>query len=91
MVIKQDEGGFCRRSKDHGMSRLPMLKAREVVPVLEKLGYQKARQAGSHAQYVRPGKKSIPVRVHVSQDICRGLLMLNVVDIVVAGWLTDRT
>ncbi len=56
------------------MTRLPTLKAREVIRVLEKLGYQKTRQVGSHAHYEKPGKKPIPVPIHGNRDIGRGLL-----------------
>ncbi len=51
------------------MTRLPTLKAREVIRVLEKLGYQRARQVGSHAHYEKPGKKPIPVPIHGNRDI----------------------
>lgn len=56
------------------MTRLPVLKAPEVIRVLEKLGYQKARHRGGHAHYVKPGRKTIPVPIHGDQDIGRGLL-----------------
>jgi len=51
-----------------------MLKAHEVIRVLEKLGYQKVRQAGSHARYIRPDKKPISIPIHSSKEIGRGLL-----------------
>ncbi len=56
------------------MNRLPVLKAREVIRVLERLGYHKARHRGGHAHYTKPGKKTIPIPIHGGQDIGPGLL-----------------
>lgn len=48
-------------------------KAREIIKILEKLGYIKKRQTGSHAiMFNSKTKKTIPVPMHV-KDIKKGL------------------
>ncbi len=57
------------------MSRkLPILKAREVIKVLEKAGFQFLRQKGSHALYAHPDGRVTEVPLHRGEDIGRGLL-----------------
>ena len=52
-----------------------MLKAKEVVRVLKKLGFEEMRQTGGHLIMAhRETHKIIPVPMH-SGDIKRGLLM----------------
>ncbi len=53
------------------MSRLPVLKGREIIAALQKIGYVQSRQRGSHIRLECPGKKSITVPNHV---VGRGLL-----------------
>lgn len=49
-------------------------KAREIVRILEKLGYIKKRQTGSHLiMYDAQSKTTIPVPIH-AKDLKRGLL-----------------
>lgn len=49
-------------------------KAKEVVRILEKLGFVKKRQTGSHLIMFNPGnKKIIPVPIH-AKDIKSGLM-----------------
>lgn len=55
--------------------RLPALKSQKVIRVLEKAGFERARQTGSHLILVnRAAKKIIPVPIH-NKDIKRGLLL----------------
>lgn len=54
--------------------RLPSLKSLQVVKVLEKLGFERKRQTGSHLILAHGiTKKIIPVPMH-NKDIKRGLL-----------------
>ena len=53
------------------MSRLPVLKGREIIAALQKIGYVQSRQRGSHIRLECPGKKSTTVPNHV---VGRGLL-----------------
>jgi predicted RNA binding protein YcfA (HicA-like mRNA interferase family) len=54
--------------------KLPVLKAREVIEVLERAGFRFIRQKGSHAIYVHPDGRVTEVPMHRGEDIGRGLL-----------------
>lgn len=57
------------------MSRLPQLKARDVIRVLKALGFEFVRQRGSHAFYQNPNtSRTTLVPIHGGEDIDRGLL-----------------
>lgn len=53
------------------MTRLPILHGKEIIKALQKLGYKKARQRGSHIRLECEGRKSITVPNHT---VGRGLL-----------------
>ena len=55
-------------------NRLPALKGSEVVRALEKLGFQVARQRGSHVRLKHPDGRVVTVPVHAGEDLDRGLL-----------------
>jgi predicted RNA binding protein YcfA (HicA-like mRNA interferase family) len=52
--------------------KLPLLSGREICKALEKLGYVKIRQRGSHIRLKCSGRKS--VTVHDYKEVSRGLL-----------------
>jgi predicted RNA binding protein YcfA (HicA-like mRNA interferase family) len=52
--------------------KLPLLSGREICKALEKLGYIKIRQRGSHIRLKCPGRKSVTVPNH--KEVSRGLL-----------------
>ncbi len=56
------------------MPRPPVLKPREVVAILERLGFQEARQRGSHRQYRHPDGRATTVPFHGARDISPILL-----------------
>ncbi|OHA41685.1 MAG: hypothetical protein A3G59_03785 [Candidatus Taylorbacteria bacterium RIFCSPLOWO2_12_FULL_47_20] len=57
------------------MSRKPpVLKARELMAVLNKLGFRAIRQKGSHVFFQHGDGRSTLVPVHGGEDIGRGLL-----------------
>jgi len=56
------------------MGKYPVLKPREVVVILEKLGFTEARQRGSHKQYRHPDGRSTTVPFHTGRDISPILL-----------------
>ncbi len=56
------------------MSRPPVLKPREVVSLLQKLGFVEVRQKGSHKQFRHPDGRSTTVPVHAGRDISPSLL-----------------
>jgi len=51
-----------------------MLKSRELVAVLVKIGFELARQRGSHARFKHPDGRVVTIPVHPATDIGRGLL-----------------
>jgi predicted RNA binding protein YcfA (HicA-like mRNA interferase family) len=56
------------------MGTLPILKPREVVSILESLGFLLARQKGSHCQYRHPDGRATTVPFHAGRDISPVLL-----------------
>jgi predicted RNA binding protein YcfA (HicA-like mRNA interferase family) len=51
------------------MGNYPVLKPREVVAILEKLGFVEVRQRGSHKQYRHPDGRCTTVPFHRGRDI----------------------
>ena len=56
------------------MGSVPVLKPREVVAILERLGFVEARQRGSHKQYRHPDGRATTVPFHSNRDISPILL-----------------
>jgi predicted RNA binding protein YcfA (HicA-like mRNA interferase family) len=56
------------------MGRLPVLKPREVIAILERLGFVEVRQRGSHKQFRHPDGRGTTVPVHLGRDISPILL-----------------
>ena len=56
------------------MTRLPVVKSSELIRALERAGFTRVRQAGSHLRLARPDGRVVTVPVHQGQDIGRGLL-----------------
>ena len=54
------------------MARLPILSGRELIRILNKLGYQEVRQRGSHIRLACPGRA--PVTIPNYKTIDRTLL-----------------
>jgi predicted RNA binding protein YcfA (HicA-like mRNA interferase family) len=52
----------------------PVLKPREVIALLERLGCQEVRQRGSHKQFRHPDGRVTTVPVHKGRDISPTLL-----------------
>lgn len=55
------------------MPQLPVLKAREIVRALERAGFVRGRQAGSHLRMHR-GDTDVTVPLHGPRDVKRGTL-----------------
>jgi predicted RNA binding protein YcfA (HicA-like mRNA interferase family) len=51
------------------MARVPSLSAREVIRILNNLGFSEARQKGSHKQFKHPDGRFTTVPVHKGRDI----------------------
>ena len=56
------------------MSKLPVLKPTELVRLLERLGFQRIRQKGSHLYLRHPDGRATVVPMHRGEDIPPGLL-----------------
>ena len=56
------------------MGTIPVLKSRDVVALLERLGFAEVRQRGSHKQFRHPDGRATTVPVHAGQDISPTLL-----------------
>ncbi|RMF32629.1 MAG: type II toxin-antitoxin system HicA family toxin [Chloroflexi bacterium] len=56
------------------MTRLPSLKARQVIRVLESIGFERIRQSGSHVTFRHPDGRWTIVSVHPGKMIPRGTL-----------------
>ncbi len=56
------------------MARPPILKPREVVARLERLGFRETRQRGSHKQFRHTDGRVTTVPVHQGRDISPTLL-----------------
>ncbi len=56
------------------MSKLPLLNARELVKILQKLGFEIKRQEGSHMFFEHKDGRTTIIPNHSGEDIDRGLL-----------------
>ena len=63
------------------MPRLPVLKPREVVRALERLGFVQVRQRGAHRQFRHPDGRGTTVPDHSGRDIAPPLLRQIIKDI----------
>ena len=51
------------------MTKIPILKPREVVVILESLGFHEVRQKGSHKQFRHPDGRRTTVPFHSGRDL----------------------
>jgi predicted RNA binding protein YcfA (HicA-like mRNA interferase family) len=65
------------------MPRLPVLKAREVVRALERLGFVEIRQRGAHRKFRHADGRGTTVPFHAGRDIAPPLLRQIIKDIAV--------
>ncbi len=56
------------------MGSLPVLKPREVVARLERLGFAEIRQRGSHKQFRHPDGRQTTVPFHAGRDLAPPIL-----------------
>ena len=55
--------------------RLPVLKAKDLIRFLEREGFQRVHQNGSHATFKHPlSHRRVTVPIHSGTDLKRGLL-----------------
>jgi len=63
------------------VSKLSPAKPEEVIRVLEKLGFKKIRQSGSHAVFYHSDVRWTTVSIHKGRDIAKGTLRKILKDI----------
>lgn len=57
------------------MSRFPLLSAKEVIAILEKMGFNCKRQRGSHIFLEHPDGRTTIIPNHPGEKLDRGLLI----------------
>lgn len=63
------------------MPKLPVIKARELLKALQKLGFLKHHQAGSHVQLKHLDGRRTTIPYHPNQEIRRGTLKAIIDDL----------
>lgn len=63
------------------MSKLPVLKARKLLKTLQRLGFYKHHQVGSHVQLKHPDGRRTTIPYHPTQEIRRGTLRAIIADL----------
>jgi len=53
--------------------KLPRLSGREIAKLVEKLGFERVHQVGSHAKYAHPDGRVTMVPIHGNEEIGPGL------------------
>ena len=56
------------------MPKLPIIKAKELIQVLNKLGFFKFHQVGSHAQFKHLDGRRTTISIHSGKDVPIGTL-----------------
>ncbi len=56
------------------MMRLLPISGRRMSKILERLGFQKVHQVGSHARYIHPDGRKTVVSLHGNEELSIGLL-----------------
>jgi predicted RNA binding protein YcfA (HicA-like mRNA interferase family) len=56
------------------LAKLPVLKPRQVIAALERIGFEEVRQRGSHKQFRHSDGRVTTVPDHRGRDIAPGLL-----------------
>lgn len=74
------------------MGPIPVLKPKEVVAILERIGFQEVRQRGSHKQFRHPDGRGTTVPFHSGRDISPILLrqIAKDVDLTIDELLRNR-
>lgn len=56
------------------MTRLLPISGRKMCKILERLGFEKVHQVGSHARYIHPDGRKTVVPLHGNEELSIGLL-----------------
>jgi len=63
------------------MPKLPVLKPKQLVKILQKMGFFKFHQVGSHAQFKHSDGRHITIAIHYGKDIPNGTLKAIIRDL----------
>ena len=63
------------------MPKLSPISSRNLIKILNKLGFKKIRQEGSHARFIHPDGRKTTIPIHSGENIHRGLLRKILKDI----------
>jgi predicted RNA binding protein YcfA (HicA-like mRNA interferase family) len=66
------------------MSKLPILKTKELIKVLNRMGFFQFHRVGSHVQFKHCDGRRTTIPVHSGKDIPRGTLLAILKDIEVS-------
>ena len=55
-------------------NKLPQIRAKDVIKILEKLGFELKRQKGSHMFFAHPDGRTTVIPNHPTENLDRGLL-----------------
>ncbi len=55
--------------------KLVPISGREMCKLVEKRGFQKVHQVGSHVRYVHPDGRKTTIPVHGNEDLGKGLIL----------------
>jgi predicted RNA binding protein YcfA (HicA-like mRNA interferase family) len=56
------------------MTRLLPISGRKMCKILERLGFEKVHQVGSHARYIHPDGRKTVVPIHGNEELSIGLV-----------------
>lgn len=56
------------------MTRLLPISGRKMCKILERLGFKKVHQVGSHARYIHPDGRKTVVPIHGNEELSIGLI-----------------
>lgn len=62
------------------MTPVPLVRARDLVRALHRLGFEHVRSKGSHHRFAHPDGRRTTVPIHAGRDLPRGLLRKIVVE-----------
>ena len=57
------------------MTKLVPISGKKLCKIVEKLGFEKIHQVGSHARYIHPDGRKTVVPVHGDEELGKGLIV----------------
>lgn len=57
------------------MTEIPVISFKDLIRLVERLGFERKRQRGSHIRFVHPDGRKTTIPDHGHNDIPRGLLL----------------